>query len=91
VTEHIAHMGPMLILAGLAAGWMAEAVSRAGGYGFITDMVVGLVGSVVVGAVVWFLVSSDAGMLGMFLVGCAGAALAIVAQRGLWRSLRPGT
>lgn len=91
MTELIAHMGPMLILAGLAAGWMAEALSRAGGYGFITDMVVGLVGSVVVGTVVWFVVSSDAGMLGMFLVGCAGAALAIVAQRGLWRSLRPGT
>jgi hypothetical protein len=33
MTEHIAQMGPMLILAGLAAGWMAETVLRAGGYG----------------------------------------------------------
>jgi hypothetical protein len=32
MTDHIAQMGPMLILAGLVAGWMAEAVSRAGGY-----------------------------------------------------------
>jgi hypothetical protein len=40
---------------------------------------------------VWLLVSTDAGMPGMFLIGCAGAALAIVAQRGLWRSLRLGT
>jgi hypothetical protein len=47
MTEHIAQMGPMLILAGLVAGWIAEAVSRAGGYGFTTDMVIGLVGSVV--------------------------------------------
>jgi uncharacterized membrane protein YeaQ/YmgE (transglycosylase-associated protein family) len=91
MTEHIAQMGPMLILAGLVAGWMAEVLSRAGGYGFITDMVIGLVGSVVGGAAVWILVSTDAGMLGMFLIGCAGAALAIVAQRGLWRSLLPGT
>jgi uncharacterized membrane protein YeaQ/YmgE (transglycosylase-associated protein family) len=91
MTEHIAQMGPMLILAGLAAGWMAEALSRAGSYGFITDMAIGLVGSVVGGAAVWILVSTHASMLGMFLIGCAGAALAIVAQRGLWRSLRLGT
>jgi uncharacterized membrane protein YeaQ/YmgE (transglycosylase-associated protein family) len=91
MTEHIAQIGPMLILAGLGAGWIAETLSRAGGYGLITDMVVGLVGSVVGGAAVWVLVSTHAGMLGMFLIGCAGAALAIVAQRGLWRSLRLGT
>jgi len=89
--EHIVHMGPMLVLAGLMAGWMAETVSRAGGYGFIPDMVLGLIGSVVVGGTVWIVVSSDANMLGMFLIGCAGAALAIVAQRSLWRSTRLGT
>jgi hypothetical protein len=50
-----------------------------------------MVGSVVVGTAVWLLVSTHAGMLGMFLIGCAGAALAIVAQGGLWRSLRLGT
>jgi uncharacterized membrane protein YeaQ/YmgE (transglycosylase-associated protein family) len=91
MTEHIAQMGPMLILGGLVTGWMIEVLSRSGGYGLITDMIVGLVGSVVGGTMVWFLVSTDAGMLGMFLIGCAGAALAIGAQRGLWRSLRPGT
>jgi uncharacterized membrane protein YeaQ/YmgE (transglycosylase-associated protein family) len=91
MTEHIAQMGPMLILGGLVTGWMAEVLSRAGGYGLITDMVVGLVGSVVAGTMVWFLVSTDAGMPGMFLIGCTGAALAIGAQRALWRSLRLGT
>ena len=89
--EHVAHMGPMLILAGLVGGWIAEAVSRSGGYGFKSDMATGLVGSVTGGTMVWVFVSNDAGMLGMFLIGCAGAALAIVAQRGLWRSLRLGT
>jgi uncharacterized membrane protein YeaQ/YmgE (transglycosylase-associated protein family) len=91
MTEPITQMGPMLILAGLATGWMAEALSRAGSYGFITDMVIGLVGSVVGGAAAWVLVFSDAGMLGMFLIGGAGGTLAIVAERGLWRSLRLGT
>jgi uncharacterized membrane protein YeaQ/YmgE (transglycosylase-associated protein family) len=51
--EHILQIGPMLVLAGLIAGWVAEAASRAGGYGFILDMVVGLVGSVIAGAIVW--------------------------------------
>jgi uncharacterized membrane protein YeaQ/YmgE (transglycosylase-associated protein family) len=84
--EHIVQMGPMLVLAGLIAGWVAEAASRAGGYGFIFDMVFGLVGSVVGGAIVWVFVSSDIGMPAMFAIGCAGAALAIAAQRRLWRS-----
>jgi uncharacterized membrane protein YeaQ/YmgE (transglycosylase-associated protein family) len=91
MSEHIAHMGPMLILAGLMAGWVAEAVSRADGYGLILDMVLGLIGSVIVGSTVRVLISGDAGMLGMLLIGGAGAALAIVAQRRCWRSARLGT
>jgi uncharacterized membrane protein YeaQ/YmgE (transglycosylase-associated protein family) len=89
--EHIIQIGPMLVLAGLLAGWVAEAVSRAGGYGFILDMFVGLVGSVVAGAIVWALTSSNIGMLAMLLIGCGGASLAIAAQRGLWRSALLGT
>ena len=84
--EHIVQMGPMLVLAGLIAGWVAEAASRAGGDGFIFDMVLGLIGSVVGGAIVWALISRDIGMLAMLLIGCGGAALAIAAQRRLWRS-----
>jgi uncharacterized membrane protein YeaQ/YmgE (transglycosylase-associated protein family) len=88
--EHIVQMVPMLVLAGLMSGWMAETLSRAGGYGFIPDMVLGLLGSVVAGAV-WIVVANHGGMLGMFLVGCVGAALVIVSQRSLWHSARPGT
>ena len=88
--EHIAQMAPMLVLAGLMAGWMVETFLRAGGYGLIPDMVVGVIGSVLVGGIVWAVVS-HAGMLGMFVIGCVGAGLAIAAQRGLWRSVRLGT
>jgi uncharacterized membrane protein YeaQ/YmgE (transglycosylase-associated protein family) len=87
----IAQMGPMLILAGLAAGWMAEAVSRTRGYGLIPDMVLGLVGSVAGGGTVWFMISGNAGMVTMFLIGCATAALMIIAQRSFWRSARLAT
>ena len=90
MTEHIAHMGPMLILAGLVAAWLAEAVSCAGGYGYTLDMAVGLVGSVLAGMLVW-IAFSDIGMPWMFVSGCAGATLAIAAQRGLCRSARLGT
>ena len=89
--EHIAQMTPMLVLAGLMAGWMVETFSRAGGYGLIPDMVVGVIGSVLVGGIVWVVVSHAPGMLGMFAIGCAGAGLAIAAQRGLWGSVRLGT
>ena len=84
--EHIVQMGPMLVLAGVMAGWVAEVVSRADGHGFIRDMVLGLVGSVIGAATVWVVISSEAGMLAMFLVGCGGAMLAIVAQRRFWGS-----
>jgi uncharacterized membrane protein YeaQ/YmgE (transglycosylase-associated protein family) len=83
--EHIIQMGPMLVLAGLAAGWVAETLSRAEHSAFIRYMALGLIGSVVVGATAWVTVSSDAGMLAMFLIGCGGAALALVAQRMFWR------
>jgi uncharacterized membrane protein YeaQ/YmgE (transglycosylase-associated protein family) len=91
MAEHIAQMGPMLILAGLVAGWLAEAVSRPRDYGLIPDMVLGLVGSVAGGAIVWFVISSDAGMVPMFLIECGTAALMIIAQRSVWRSARLGT
>jgi uncharacterized membrane protein YeaQ/YmgE (transglycosylase-associated protein family) len=88
--EHIVQMGPMLVLAGLIAGWVAEAAARAGGYGFIVDMALGLIGSVVGGSIVWVLISGDVGMPAMLAIGCGGAALAIVTQRRFWRSATLG-
>jgi uncharacterized membrane protein YeaQ/YmgE (transglycosylase-associated protein family) len=86
--EHTMQMGPMLILAGLMAGWVAETFSPADGHGFIHDMVVGLIGSVVGGTIVWIVVSNEVGMLAMLLIGCGGATLAIIAQRRFWRGAR---
>jgi len=50
MAETIVQMTPMLVLGGLIAGWLTEAVSRARGYGFITDMFLGLGGSLLAGA-----------------------------------------
>jgi uncharacterized membrane protein YeaQ/YmgE (transglycosylase-associated protein family) len=82
--EDIAQMVPMLAMAGLIVAWLAQAFWRAGGYGLLPDMAVGLAGSAVAGALVWAAFSSAAGMLVMFGCGSAGAALAISAQRGAW-------
>ena len=73
-------------LAGLLLGWLAEAVSHAGGYGFIIDALLGLAGSVAGSGLFWAGVSSKVGMIAMFLVGSAGAGLAIAGQRTSWRS-----
>jgi uncharacterized membrane protein YeaQ/YmgE (transglycosylase-associated protein family) len=86
--EHIVQIGPMLVLAGLVAGWLAETVSRANGYGLIPDIVLALIGSVLVGAAFWAVVSGEAGLLATFLIGSAGAALPLAAQRTFWRSAR---
>jgi uncharacterized membrane protein YeaQ/YmgE (transglycosylase-associated protein family) len=87
--EYIAQMAPMLIVAGQVVVWLAQIFSKTRGYGFLPDMALGLGGSVLAGTLVFAAVSADAGMLVMFGIGAVGAALAIVAQRGLWRRQAP--
>jgi uncharacterized membrane protein YeaQ/YmgE (transglycosylase-associated protein family) len=86
MADTVVQMTPMLVLGGLIAGWLAEAISRGRGFGFISDMVLGLAGSVIAGAFVWLMMSRDLGMTTMLLIGCVGAALVIFAQRGVWPS-----
>jgi uncharacterized membrane protein YeaQ/YmgE (transglycosylase-associated protein family) len=84
--EDVAQMAPMLVLAGLTVGWVAEAARRAGGHGLLGDLILGLVGSLAVGGLFRVAISSDVGMLAMLVVGVGGAALAIMAQRSVWKS-----
>jgi uncharacterized membrane protein YeaQ/YmgE (transglycosylase-associated protein family) len=88
MAEDIARLGPMLILAGLMAGWLAEAFSRRGGYGFTRDLGLGLAGSAIGGATAWALLPGHPGMVAFILIGGIGAALLILAQRAFWRSAR---
>jgi len=84
MAEILVQMLPMLVLAGLFAAWLAEASSRAGGYGFIPDMLLGLTGSMIAGAVLWAVTTRDPAMTTMLLAGSAGAAVVIAGQRALW-------
>ena len=83
--EYIAQMGPMLVMAGPAVAWLAQLSRRSRGWGLLPDMATGLIGSVAAGLLTWALVYSGTSMLRMFAIGAAGAVVAIVAQRGLWR------
>jgi hypothetical protein len=53
-------------------------------------MIFRLAGSLVVGGIFWVVISSQVGMVAMVLIGCGGGALATIAQRTLWRSMRSG-
>jgi uncharacterized membrane protein YeaQ/YmgE (transglycosylase-associated protein family) len=82
-------MLPMLILAALLCGVIAESALTTGSYGLPGDMAVTLVGSLAAGALFWTVINNTAAaMLAMFLIGCAGAALAIAVQRTFRRSPR---
>jgi uncharacterized membrane protein YeaQ/YmgE (transglycosylase-associated protein family) len=90
LTEDLAQMGPMLVLAGLTVGWVAEALRRSGAPQLLGDLLVALVGSLVGGSIVWASTSARLGMVAMFVIGCGGAALLIFAQRAWWPSRRFG-
>jgi uncharacterized membrane protein YeaQ/YmgE (transglycosylase-associated protein family) len=87
MNELLAFVAPILALAGLSCGWTSEALSPARGYGLRSDMALGLVGSFLLASVLyglnWF---GGVGLVVTFLIGVVGGALAIVAQRRLWRS-----
>ena len=73
------------VVVGLLAGWLAGIVMKAGGYGLIGDLVLGVVGSVVGGWIFRALgVSAGAGLFPTLLVAFVGAVILLVAQRNVW-------
>ena len=78
-------MFALWVLVGLLAGWLAGFVMKGGGYGLIGDMVLGLVGSVLGGAICRGLgISAAGGLFPTVVVAFVGAVIVIVAQRKVW-------
>lgn len=84
MNEQLMQMAPMWILAGISAGWLADVSTARRGYGLVADMAIGLGAAVVGGGVFQALYGVSAGMLGMFGVGFAATAAAILGQRVCW-------
>jgi hypothetical protein len=82
--EYLVQMGPMLLVGALAVGFLAEATWRPGGFGLLGDLMIGLGGSLAIGALAWLVSSVPPGMIAMVVIGSAGGALAIIGQRMLW-------
>jgi uncharacterized membrane protein YeaQ/YmgE (transglycosylase-associated protein family) len=84
MNEHVLQMGPMWILAGLSAGWLAETFVYRRGYGLIVDLGLGVGAGVAGGSLFLAFSGLRAGMPGMFVAGFLSAAGMIVAQRFCW-------
>jgi hypothetical protein len=85
MNEQIMQGVPMWVLAGLAAGWLAETFLSGRGYGLLADLGLGVGAGLVGGGAFLMLSGVPVGMVGMFVSGFVVATGAIVAQR-LWLS-----
>jgi uncharacterized membrane protein YeaQ/YmgE (transglycosylase-associated protein family) len=73
------------VFGGLVAGWLATFYMKAGPYGLIGDLVLGLVGGLVGGGIFRVLgFFPRAGMWPVALLAFVGAAGVLFAQRQLW-------
>ena len=88
-TEYFVQMGPMWMTAGLMTAWLAQASWRAGAYGLLIDIALGVAGAIALGVVAGAAIGSSVGMLMMFGIGAAGGIVVIAAQRGLWAHRDP--
>ena len=81
------------ILVGLIAGAVAGRVVAGGGFGFVGDVIVGIVGAFVGGIVLHAITGSDAAgsFVGEVVVAFLGACLLLLLLRTFGRGRRGGT
>jgi uncharacterized membrane protein YeaQ/YmgE (transglycosylase-associated protein family) len=68
---------------GLIAGWLAGVVMKGGGYGVIGDIVVGLIGAMIGGFLMGYLVPGVYGFWGSIFVAFLGACVLIAIVRAV--------
>lgn len=74
----------MTIIIGGLAGWIAEKVMKAD-HGLLTNIVLGIVGAVVLNAILYWIVGSTlGGFIGQLVIAVIGACILIFA----WRAIR---
>ena len=71
------------IVIGILAGFLAGQIMRGRGYGVLIDLLLGIVGSMLGGAVFGLLGLYSSGIIGQLVVATVGAVLLIVIVRKL--------
>jgi uncharacterized membrane protein YeaQ/YmgE (transglycosylase-associated protein family) len=71
------------IALGILAGFLAGKIMRGKGYGLLMDLLLGIVGSILGGALFGLLGLYSSGFVGQLVVATAGAVLLIVIVRKL--------
>jgi uncharacterized membrane protein YeaQ/YmgE (transglycosylase-associated protein family) len=61
------------ILVGLIAGWLTGKIMKSGGYGFLGDIIIGILGAIAGGWIVEFLGFGGGGLIYTILVATLGA------------------
>ncbi len=71
--------GLIIFLAiGAVAGWLAGTLMKGGGFGLLSNIVIGVIGAVLGGFVFGLLGISAGGLIGSIVTATAGAALLLV-------------
>ena len=65
----------MFLLIGVAAGFLAGKIMKGGGFGFIGNMVVGVVGAVIGGFIFGLFGIDGSGLIGQVLTATVGAVI----------------
>lgn len=74
------------LLIGLAAGWLASQIMKGGGSGLVSDLIMGVIGSILGGFLFGLLGLSASGPLGSLVTATVGAIALIAGLRAINRS-----
>lgn len=76
----------VFLLVGLVAGWLASRIMRAGPFGLVGDLIIGVIGAFVGGWLFDLLGISTGGILGMFVAAVVGAIVLLYVLRLIKRA-----
>lgn len=73
-------------LIGLAAGWLAGQIMKGGSGGLVTDLIVGVVGSIVGGVLFRLIGLASVGLIGELITATVGAVVLLAVLRAIKRA-----
>lgn len=73
------------LLIGVAAGWLASQVMKGGGSGLVTNLIMGVIGSILGGFLFGLIGLSASGLLGSLITATVGAIVLIAGLRAINR------